>query len=143
MTSCVKIVALLVLLSACASPSGAARTFIDPAPAPLPGTWVGSMWGPDMATALGNNEAPARLTLAEDGRWTLTSSGGTVATDGARHRGTSLVLDGTVTAGDPMAVGRSVSFVLRPRGPGAMYGDGQSFYLGHRIDAGIALRRVS
>lgn len=52
-----------------------------------------------------------------------------------------LVLDGTVTAGDPMAVGRTLSFVLQPRGANALFGDGESFYLSHRIDSAILLRR--
>jgi len=141
---CVMIVALLTLTSACAtSPSGAARTPVPHALGGVEGTWAGTITGPDMASAAGVAEAPARLTITEDERWTLTSSGGAVAAGVARRAGDKVVLEGTMTAGDPMAVGRTVSFVLKPRGANALYGDGQTFYLGHRIDAGISLRKTS
>jgi hypothetical protein len=143
MKRCVMIVALLMLGPACAtSPSGAARTPAASGLVPGIGTWAGTMASLDMATASGTADAPARVTIMADGRFTLTSSGGTVVAGVARRAGNSLVLDGTVTAGDPMAVGRAVSFVLEPRGPNALFGDGQTFHLGHRIDTGIALRRV-
>jgi hypothetical protein len=96
-----------------------------------------------MASAQGVVEAPARLVVTEDGHWTLTSSGGAAASGVARPEGNGLTLNGTMTSGDPMTVGRSVWFVLKPRGPNALYGDGQAFYLGHRIDTGISLRRQS
>jgi len=135
------LVIAVTLASGCATaPSGAARASD---PATLTGTWNGSFSGSEMATAVGPTDAPARLTITQDGRWTLTSSGGTVAT-GVSHRvGNKLVLDGTMTAGDPMGVGRAVSYVLQPRGASAMFGDGQTFFLGHRIDAGVSLRKVS
>jgi len=97
----------------------------------------------DMGSSQGRIEAPARLTLAEDGRWTLTSSGGTVATGVARRTARGLVMDGTVTAGDPMTVGRALSFVFTPRGDSALYGEGESFFLGSRVDSEILLRRQS
>jgi hypothetical protein len=94
-----------------------------------------------MVSALGLIEAPARVTLAEDGHWTLTSSGGTVASGVARPTARGLVLEGRVTAGDPMTVGRELSFDLRPRGGHALFGEGQMFYLGHRIDTQVLLGR--
>ena len=141
----VMIVALFALLSACAtSPSGASRSAAPASPGETPGgTWVGTISGLDMATASGLAEAPARLTLDRDGSWTLTSSGGFAATGAVRRAGAGLLLDGTVTSGDPMTVGRTVSFVLKPRGPGALYGDAETFFQGHRIDAGIGLRLVT
>jgi hypothetical protein len=131
------------VVSGCAtSPSGAART---PAgdPTSLAGTWSGWLTGPDMATAAGTLDAPARLTIAVDGTWTLTSSGGTVASGVSRRVRDTLVLDGTMTAGDPMGVGRAVSYVFKPRAQDALYGEGQTFFLGHRIDTGVSLRRIS
>lgn len=109
-------IAVLVLMSGCATaPSGASRT---PSPLdvrPFSGHWNGTIMSREMGSALGRIEAPARLTLAEDGRWTLTSSGGTVAAGVARRTVRGLVLDGNVNAGDPMTVGRALSFVFAPR----------------------------
>lgn len=134
MKSLLTVLAVLLLVSSCAtSPSGAAR-----APEPLSGRWIGAFTSHEMVSALGMVEAPARLTLTGDGRWTLTSSGGTVISGVTRPTDKGLVLDGRVTAGDPMAVGREVSFDLRPR-RGALFGEGQTFYLGHRIDTGLLL----
>jgi hypothetical protein len=140
MRICATVVGSLTILSACAmSPSGASRrTTLSP----LQGTWEGTMTSPDMATASGVAEAPARLTIIDDGSWTLTSSGGAVATGFAGRTGDSVVLEGTMTSGDPMAVGREVSFALKPRGPNALFGRGETFHLGHRIETGIALRRA-
>lgn len=137
--------AVLIFLSGCVlSPSGAARTVpapdAGPVAGPLAGNWTGTIMSHEMVSALGLVEAPARLTLAEDGRWTLTSTG-IVASGVSRRTPRALVLDGTVTAGDPMAVGRNVSFVVKPRGTNALFGDGESFYLGHRIDSALLLRR--
>jgi len=134
-------IVVLFLVTGCATaPSGAARTPSASDIGPFAGNWAGTIMSHDMASALGLVEAPARLTLVEDGRFTLTSSGGSVATGVARRTNRGLVLDGQVIAGDPMTVGRNVSFVLTPRG-NALYGDGETFYLGHRIDSGILLGR--
>ena len=137
-------IAVLVLMSGCATaPSGASRT---PSPLdlqPFSGQWSGTIMSRDMGSAQGRIEAPARLTLAGDGRWTLTSSGGTVATGVARRTARGLVMDGKVTAGDPMTVGRALSFVFTPRGANALYGEGESFFLGSRVDSEILLRRQS
>jgi hypothetical protein len=134
------IAALLLLPSACAfSPSGAARRM---AVSPLQGTWAGTITGPELASASGIAEAPARLTIGEDGRWTLSSSGGAVATGVVGRSGDNVLLEGTMIAGDPMTVGRDVSFTLKPRGPNALFGRAETFYLGHRVDTGIALRRA-
>jgi len=137
-------IAVLLLMSGCATaPSGASRT---PSPLdlrPFSGHWSGTIMSRDMGSSQGRIEAPARLTLAEDGHWTLTSSGGTVATGVARRTARGLVMDGTVTAGDPMTVGRALSFVFTPRGDSALYGEGESFFLGSRVDSEILLRRQS
>jgi hypothetical protein len=135
------LVVVLIFLSGCAmSPSGAARTDFAGDVGPLAGQWTGAIISNEMVSALGLVEAPARLTLGADGRWTMTSTG-MVANGVARRTPGGLVLDGTVTSGDPMTVGRQLSFVMKPRGANAMFGDGESFYLGHRIDSGILLRR--
>jgi hypothetical protein len=111
---------------------------------PFSGHWGGTIMSRDMSSALGRIEAPARLTLAADGHWTLTSTGGTVATGVARRDAKgSIVAEGRVTAGDPMTVGREVSFVLKPRGTDALYGEGQSFFLGLRIDDEMVFGRQS
>jgi hypothetical protein len=112
-TSIVLVAGLVALLGGCAtSPAGAERA---QAPQSLSGTWSGTLSGPDMATAAGVLESPARLTIGDDGRWTLTSSGGAVARGTSRRVADTLLLDG----------------------------EGQTFFLGHRIDAGMSLGRVS
>jgi hypothetical protein len=137
-------IAVLVVMSGCATaPSGASRTPSALDLQPFAGHWAGTIMSREMGSALGRIEAPARLTLAEDGQWTLTSSGGTVATGIARRTARGVVMDGKVTAGDPMTVGRELSFVFTPRGPNALYGDGESFFLGSRVDSEILLRRES
>jgi hypothetical protein len=134
------IAALSLLATACAfSPSGAAR---GTAVSPLQGSWTGTITGPALASASGIAEAPARLTITEDGRWTLTSSGGAVASGVVGRARDSVLLEGTMIAGDPMTVGRDVSFTLKPRGPNALFGRAETFYLGHRVDTGIVLRRA-
>ena len=135
------VVTVLLLLSSCATPSGSGRIQTAFDPAPVSGHWVGTFTSHEMVSALGLVEAPARLTIAEDGRWTLTSSGGAVASGTAHRTAKGLVLEGRMTAGDPMTVGRAVSFDLRPRRGDALYGEGQAFYLGHRVDTEILLRR--
>ena len=137
-------IAVLVLMSGCATaPSGASRTPSALDLQPFAGRWEGTIMSRDMGSAQGRIEAPARLTLAEDGRWTLTSSGGTVATGVARRTARGLVMDGKVTAGDPMTVGRELSFVVAPRGSNALNGEGESFFLGSRVEGEILLRRPS
>jgi len=137
-------IAVLFLVSGCATaPSGASRTVSATDLRPFAGQWTGTIMSRDMTTALGRVEAPARLTLGDDGRFTLTSSGGTVATGVVRQTAQGIVGEGRVIAGDPMTVGREISFVLKPHGPDALFGKGQAFYLGLRIDDEILLKRQS
>lgn len=144
MDSRIMIAAALIFLSACTlAPSGVDRSPAAFDPATIEGTWAGTITSHEMVSAHGIVEAPARLTITPDGRFTLTSSGGSVATGSARPTGKGVLLEGRMTAGDPMAVGREVSFLLKPRGSTALFGEGQSFYLGHRIDSEILLRRQS
>jgi len=133
------VAAVLLLVSSCAtSPSGAGRTTaLDSRPAS--GHWVGTFTSREMVSALGLMEAPVRLAIGDDGRWTLASSQGTVASGSTRRTAKSLRLEGRVTAGDPMTVGRELSFDLRPR-RGGLFGEGQTFYLGHRVDTEVLLR---
>jgi hypothetical protein len=130
-----------MLLSSCATaPSGAARTPTASDLVVLSGQWTGAFTSHEMVSALGMVEAPARLSITPGGRWTLTS-GGMTASGLARPTARGLVLDGRVTAGDVTEIGREISFDLRRRGNG-LYGEGQTFYLGHRIDTGLLLRRA-
>jgi hypothetical protein len=105
------------------------------------GHWSGTIMGRNMGSSQGRLEEPARLTLAPDGHWTLTGSKGAAAAGVARRTARGIVADGRVTGGDPMTVGREVSFVLTPRGDGALYANGEGFFLGMRIDDEILLRR--
>jgi hypothetical protein len=137
-------IVVLFLVAGCSTmPSGAARTPSAPDLASASGSWTGTIMSHEMASALGLVEAPARLTITDDGRFTLASSGGTVVTGVARPTAKGIVLEGRVTAGDPMTVGREISLTLTPGKGNALYGRGQTFYLGHRIDSQILLRGQS
>jgi hypothetical protein len=139
--SIVVVITVLVVVSGCAmSPSGAGRATSPP---PLAGSWSGTITGLDMATAADVAAMPARLTLAPDGRWTLSSPGGFTASGASRATKNGVLLEGTVTAGDPMTVGRQVVLRLQPRGGDALYGGGETFFLGHRVDSEIRLRRAA
>ena len=135
-------IVVLFLAAGCSTmPSGAARTPSAPDLTSVSGSWSGTIMSHEMASALGLVEASARLTLTDDGRFTLASSGGTVATGVARPTARGVVLEGRVTAGDPMTVGREISLTLTPSKGNALYGRAQTFYLGHRVDSQILLRR--
>jgi hypothetical protein len=135
-------IAMLFLVTGCAAArSGDAGVPTRSDLRPFAGQWTGTIMGRDMASAQGLIEDPARLTLTDDGHWTLTSNKGTAASGVARRTAQGIVLQGRMTGGDPMQVGRDVSYVLKPRGTAALYGEGQHFYLGRRIDDEILLRR--
>ena len=135
-------VLVLILVAGCVTmPSGASQTPPTLDLASLSGNWTGTIRGHEMASAAGLVEAPARLTVAGDGRFTLTSSGGTVVNGVALRTAGGIVLDGRVTAGDPMTVGRAMFFTFGPGEVDAIYGGGESFYLGYRVGSQILLRR--
>lgn len=106
---------------------------------PFAGTWAGTMTATG-ASESGPSSAPARFVLTEDGKWTLTCEGAASGT--ARRVGQRLVLEGKVTEGDSMLVGRTVSLILRLQGGDFLYGYGDSFLAGARTGGGISLRRV-
>jgi hypothetical protein len=136
-------VPVLFLVAGCATmPSGASRTPPALDLASLSGNWTGTIMSRDMASTGGLVEAPARLTVAGDGRFTLTSPGGTVVNGVALRTAGGIVLDGRMTAGDPMTVGRAMFFTFAPGRVDAIYGGGESFYIGHRVGAQILLRRL-
>jgi hypothetical protein len=109
---------------------------------PFAGTWTGTMTasGGSSSGEGGPVSAPASFTLAEDGKWTLSSSG--VASGVARRIGPRLILEGKLTEGDAMAVGRTVSLILKLQGNDVLYGYGDSFIAGARTGGGISLRKV-
>ncbi len=134
-------VLVLFLVAGCATmPSQASRTPPAPDLASLSGNWTGTIMSHEMGSAGGLVEAPARLTVAGDGRFTLTTSG-TVVTGVALRTARGIVLEGRVTTGDPMTVGRAMFFTFAPGRVDAIYGGGESFYLGHRVGGQILLRR--
>ena len=104
------IVAVLAASAGCASdraaridtvPSASVRT--DPGlPRDGVGEWRGTVSGREMATALHNEAAGARLTLEPDGTFTFEQNGGQGAvirsTGRAASRGDTLVLDGRITS---------------------------------------------
>ena len=108
---------------------------------PFAGTWTGTMTASSGGSSeTGPSSAAARFILEEDGKWTLTCGG--VATGTARRVGQRLVLEGKMTEGDPMAVGRTVSLILKLQGGDFLYGYGDSFIAGARTGGGISLRRA-
>jgi hypothetical protein len=133
------VIGLLAVLSAFASTGALAQSPEDLSP--FAGTWTGTMTA---STGAGSGEsgptsAPARFILAEDGKWTLTCGGVAIGT--ARRVGQRLVLEGKMTEGDSMAVGRTVSLILRLQGGDFLYGYGDSFIAGARTGGGISLRK--
>jgi hypothetical protein len=110
---------------------------------PFAGTWTGTMTasGGSSSSEGGPISAPARFVLAEDGKWTLSCTG--VATGTARRVGQRLILEGKMTEGDAMAVGRTVSLILKLQGADFLYGYGDSFIAGARTGGGISLRKVA
>ena len=130
------VIGLVAMLSALATTGALAQSADDLRP--FAGTWTGTM------TASGGSEsgltsAPARFTLGEDGKWTLTGEGAASGT--ARRVGQRLVLEGKMTEGDAMAVGRTVSLILRLQGSDVLFGYGDSFIAGARTGGGISLRK--
>ena len=133
------VIGLLAVLSASATARTAAQPIEDLRP--FAGAWTGAMTGSAAVNSgEGSSSAPAQFTVGEDGRWILTCSG--TASGTARRIGSRLILEGKMTVGDPMAVGRTVSLILKLQGSDFLYGYGDSFLSGNRIGAGIALRKV-
>jgi hypothetical protein len=132
------VVGLLAVLSAFATTGGLAQSAHDLRP--FAGTWTGTMTASSSASESGPSSAPARFIMGEDGKWTLTCEG--VASGTARRVGPRLVLEGKMTEGDSMAVGRTVSLILRLQGGDFLYGYGDSFLAGARTGGGISLRKV-
>ena len=106
---------------------------------PFAGTWTGTMTASSSSSESGPTSAPARFVLASDGKWTLTCEGTAVGM--ARRIGQRVVLEGKVTEGDSMAVGRTVSLILRLQGSDVLFGYGDSFLAGARTGGGISLRK--
>jgi hypothetical protein len=106
---------------------------------PFTGTWTGTMTASSSTSESGPTSAPARFVLGEDGKWTLSCEG--VATGMARRVGQRLILEGKMTEGDAMAVGRTVSLILRLQGGDILFGYGDSFLAGARTGGGISLRK--
>ena len=132
------VVGLLAVLSAFATTGGLAQSADDLRP--FAGTWHGTMTASSSLNESGPSSAPARFTLGEDGKWTLTCGG--VASGTARRVGQRLVLEGKMTEGNSMAVGRTVSLILRLQGGDFLYGYGDSFLEGARTGGGISLRKT-
>ena len=131
------VIGLVAVLSALATTGVLAQSSDDLRP--FAGTWTGTMTASGSAAESGPTSAPARFILAEDGKWTLTCEG--AATGVARRVGPRLVLEGKITEGDAMAVGRTVSLILRLQGSNVLFGYGDSFLAGARTGGGISLRK--
>jgi hypothetical protein len=134
------VLGLLAVLSAVSPTRAPAQSPEDLRP--FIGTWTGTMTATSSSgSESGPTTASASFVLGEDGKWTLTCSG--VASGTARRIGQRLMLEGKMTEGDSMAVGRSVSLILKLQGTDTLYGYGDSFIAGARNGGGISLRKVS
>ena len=106
------------------------------------GEWRGTVSGREMATALHNEAAGARLVLEPDGMFTFEQNAGQGSvirsTGRAVSRGDTLVLDGRMTSPASHA-GESVTHTLRRRGDG-LYGEVETTFRGNLIETGVALR---
>jgi hypothetical protein len=131
------VIGLVAVLSALATTGALAQSPDDFRP--FSGTWTGTMTASGTSSESGPTSAPARFVLGEDGKWTLSCQG--VATGMARRVGLRLVLEGKITEGDAMAVGRTVSLILRLQGGDVLFGYGDSFIAGARTGGGISLRK--
>ena len=128
---------VVVVLSALATTGVFAQSSDDLRP--FAGTWTGTMTASATSSESGPTSAPARFVLGEDGKWTLTCEG--VAIGNARRVGQRLVLEGKMTEGDTMLVGRTVSLILKIQGADVLFGYGDSFLAGARTGGGISLRK--
>ena len=110
---------------------------------PFVGLWTGTMTATSGSSSseTGPTSAPARFVLEADGKWTLTCSG--VATGTARRIGPRLSLEGKMTEGEAMVIGRTISLTLKLQGNDFLFGYGDSFIAGARAGGGISLRRAS
>lgn len=134
------VLGVLMLLSAVCPAGALAQASEDLRP--FAGTWTGTMTATSSSgSESGPTTAAARFVLGEDGKWTLTCSG--VASGTARRIGQRLMLEGKMTEGDAMAVGRTVSLILKLQGADTMYGYGDSFIAGARNGGGISLRKAA
>jgi hypothetical protein len=134
------LIGLVAMLAWWGSPRASAQSPGDDL-RPFAGSWAGTMTAGGASTGEGGpTSAPANFVLAEDGKWTLSCSG--VASGTARRVGPRLILEGKVTEGEAMAVGRSVSLILKLQGGDTLYGYGDSFLAGARTGGGISLRRT-
>ena len=136
---------ILVALMGCAGPRGdaspAASIPSPPDPA-VAGVWHGAVTSRDFATAMGTVDGSAILTLEPDGRWTLVERypGAEVRSSGtARMVGSQLVLDGRIDRGP--SAGARVTQVVRLNHGNRLSGHGETFFLGHRVDDSLDLRR--
>jgi hypothetical protein len=132
------VIGLVAVLSAVAASGVSAQSADDLRP--FAGVWTGTMNASSSSSEAGPTSAPARFVLAEDGKWTLTCQG--TATGMARRVGVRLILEGKVTEGETMDVGRTVSLILRLQGSDFLFGYGDSFLAGARTGGGISLRKA-
>ena len=132
------VIGLLVVVTAFAAAGALAQSPDELRP--FAGTWTGTMTASGSSAETGPTSAPARFVLAEDGKWTLTCEGVGIGT--ARRVGQRLVLEGKITEGDAMSVGRTVSLILRLQGNDVLFGYGDSFLAGARSGGGISLRKA-
>jgi len=107
------------------------------------GTWRGVIEGAETATAVGRAALPARLTIAEDGTWTLEDpQNGTARGVVARATADAIVLDGHLVRPASTSPGARVWYRLAPLGAAGLVGAASTFFQGQRVTTGIRLERA-
>jgi hypothetical protein len=109
-----------------------------------PTEWRGVATGREMATTSGVNTEPVSLSIDENGHFTLIHRQGTgeIRSEGdVRVSGNRLILDGRILAPSSLA-GAPVRHEIWRTDRG-MFGDVDTFFLGHRVRADLFLQRTT
>jgi hypothetical protein len=139
----VALIVMMVLMGCAGSRDASPSAMIAPPPDPaVTGVWQGTVTSRDFATALGTVDGTAILTLEPDGRWTLIERypGSEIRSSGtARMVGSRLILDGHIDRGS--GAGARVTHVVRFNHANRLSGQGETFFLGHRVGDSLDVRR--
>jgi hypothetical protein len=109
-----------------------------------PTEWQGVATGREMATTAGVMTEPLALSIDENGHFTLIHRQGTgeIRSEGdVTVSGNRLILDGHIVAPSSLA-GAPVRHEIR-RTERGMFGDVDTFFLGHRVRADLLLERTT
>lgn len=131
-------VTLLFVIVLLASP---VMVSAEPAAGIPTGVWEGFITGSEMGTAGGVVAQKARLTIKDDGTWTMTTAAWQ-ASGTVQARGRHLVLDGNFVAANPgNPLGRAV-YDLSSWGNQNLGGSASAQFNGLHITTGVQFKKV-